>query len=326
MRTFNWGIIGLGRIAHKFAESLQLVPNARLYGVASRSLDKAQQFAAQYNVAHAVGSYEELLKLPDLDVVYIATPHSEHHAHTLLCLRAGVPVLCEKAFALNTRQVQEMIATAREKQVFLMEALWTRFFPSTHKALEIIQSGAIGKVVHIAADFGFTAPYDPAARLFAPALAGGSLLDIGIYPLLISKFFLGNPTDIKAAGALTETGVDMNCAMSLAYENGATASLFSTLAATTDTTCTVYGSEGKLLMHSRFHHAKRLTLERPDEAPQDFFFDFPGHGYQYEIEHVQHCLEQNLVESPLVPWQFSLELMQQLDEVRRQLGVIYPGE
>jgi len=326
MPTYNWGIIGPGKIAHKFAQDLALVPDARLHAVASRSLEKAQQFAQQYGAPHACGSYEELLQVPDLDVVYVATPHSEHRAHTLLCLRAGVPVLCEKAFARNSAEVAEMVAVAREKQVFLMEALWTCFMPATRKTLELLDAGAIGRPVHVVADFGFTADYDPAGRLFDPALAGGSLLDIGIYPMFFSKLLLGEPNVVKAAGTLTDTGVDLNCSMALAYPNGATASLYSTLAATTDTTCTIYGTEGKLELHHKFHHAHRLTLHRTDEEPQEFTFEETGYGYHHEARHVQECLAQNLTESPVVPLQFSQELIATLDEIRQQLGVRYPGE
>ncbi|UOR04527.1 Gfo/Idh/MocA family oxidoreductase [Hymenobacter aerilatus] len=326
MKNTNWGIIGPGKIAHKFAQDLALVPGARLHAVASRTLEKAQQFAAQYNAPHAFGSYEELVQLPDLDAVYVATPHSEHHAHTLLCLRAGVAVLCEKAFARNAAEVAEMVAVAREKQVFLMEALWTRFMPATHKALELVGAGAIGRPVHIVADFGFAAEYNPASRLFDPGLAGGSLLDIGIYPVFFSKFFLGEPTQVKAVGALTETGVDLTCSMALAYPSGATASLYSTLAATTDTTCTIYGTEGKLHLHHKFHHAQRITLHRTGEEPQDFHFEEAGYGYRHEAQHVQECLAQGLTESPLVPLAFSEKLIATLDDIRQQLGVHYPGE
>jgi len=326
MQPCNWGIIGPGKIAHKFAQDLALVPGARLHAVASRTLEKAQQFAAQYGAPHALGSYEELVQLPDLDAVYVATPHSEHHAHTLLCLRAGVAVLCEKAFARNAAEVAEMVAVAREKRVFLMEALWTRFVPATHKALELVGAGAIGRPVQLVADFGFAADYNPTSRLFDPGLAGGSLLDIGIYPVFFSIFFLGEPTQVKAVGTLTETGVDLTCSMALAYPGGATANLYSTLAATTDTTCTIYGTEGKLHLHHKFHHAHHITLHRTGEEPQDFHFEDAGYGYRYEAEHVQECLAQGLTESPLLPLAFSEKLIETLDDIRQQLGVHYPGE
>ena len=237
MRTYNWAILGLGNIAHKFAKDLALVPGARLHAVASRSLAKARAFATDFGVPHAVGCYEDLLAVPGLDVVYIATPHSEHCAHTLLCLRAGLPVLCEKAFAQNAGQARDMIRAAREGRVFLMEAFWTRFFPAIAQALALVAAGHIGEVKHLVADFGFAAPYQPEGRLFNPALAGGSLQDVGVYPLFISQLFLGEPTAVGAVAALSPTGVDLNCAVSLAYPGGATASLFSTIAVQTDNWC-----------------------------------------------------------------------------------------
>lgn len=325
-KTFRWGIIGLGRIAHKFATGLQLVPNAQLYAVASREIGKAQTFAAEYGASHAFGSYEELLTIKDLDAIYVATPHSEHHANVLMCLRAGIPVLCEKAFAFNARQVREMIATARLENVFLMEAIWTRFLPATLKTLELIESGSIGDIKHLSADFGFLAPYNPEGRLFNKALAGGSLLDIGIYPLFISKLLLGNPQHIKAVASLTETGVDMACTMALSYENGATASLFSTLAARTDSTATIYGTKGKILMHSRFHEATAITLEIEGDEPQYIPCERLGDGYCYEAIHVQECLTNGLTQSPLLPLSFSLELIELMDEIRRQIGVVYEAD
>ncbi|MGI4873919.1 MAG: Gfo/Idh/MocA family protein [Janthinobacterium lividum] len=327
MRTYNWAILGLGTIAHKFAQDLALVPQARLHAVASRSGAKAQAFAAEFDVPHAVGSYEDLLAVPDIDVVYIATPHSEHYAHTLLCLGAGLPVLCEKAFAQNESQAQEMIRVAQAGRVFLMEAFWTRFFPAIGQALALVQAGHIGEVKHLVADFGFATPYQPEGRLFNPALAGGSLLDIGVYPLFISQLFLGVPRTAAAVATLAPTGVDLNCALSLAYPGGATASLFSTLAAHTDNRCVLYGTKGRLQLLGRFHAPTGVQVQLAgEEAPRILPAPTPGYGYHYEAAHVQECLAQGLGESPLLPLSFSRQLMQQLDEVRQQIGLRYPGE
>ena len=327
MRTFNWAILGPGHIAHKFAQDLAFVPNARLHAVASRSLSKAQDFAATYGAPHAVGSYEALQSVPDIDAVYIATPHSEHHAHALLCLRAGLPVLCEKAFTQNAAQAQELLAVARQQGVFLMEAFWTRFFPAIYKALELVQAGTIGEVRHLVADFGFRADVKPEGRLFNPALAGGSLLDIGVYPLFLSQLFLGRPAEVRAVATPTGTGVDQNCAMALAYASGATATLFSTIAAVTENRGVLYGTKGHLQLLGRFHapHGVRVQLTG-EEEPRDIACDKQGLGYHYEAAHVQECLTQGLLESPLLPLSFSLELMQLLDAVRAQIGLRYPGE
>jgi predicted dehydrogenase len=326
MRTFNWAILGPGHIAHKFAECLKLLPDARLHAVASRSLPKAQAFAQQYGAPHAVGSYEELLTVPGIDAVYIATPHSEHHAHALLCLRGGLPVLCEKAFARNATEAAEMIAAAQTQGVFLMEAFWTRFFPAIAHALDVVQSGVIGEVKHLSADFGFHAPEDPAGRLLNPALAGGSLLDIGVYPLFISKLFLGMPSTVRAVAVPAATGVDLACTVALAYASGATASLFSTLTAATNNQCVLYGTKGQLHLMGRFHAPTGVRVHLPDQPAQEIPFAWSGLGYQFEAEHVQQCLAEGRHESPLLPLSFSLELMQLLDAVRAEIGLRYPGE
>ena len=323
----RWGILACGGIAEKFADDLAYVKDGYLAAVSSRSLEKAQQFAAKYGEkVKAYGSYEAMIQSGEVDVIYIASPHGLHHEHTLLCLNAGIPVLCEKAFAINSKQVAEMIQTSKRKKVYLMEALWTRFHPSIAKLLEILQSGVIGNVVHLMADFGFKAEYIPEARWFNPALTGGSLLDIGIYPLFISKLVLGMPKTIKASATFADTGVDMNCTMITTYESGATATLFSTFAAKTDTTCTIYGTKGKILMHSRFHETKGITLEVEGQAPQIFETERLGWGYSYEAEAVQADLRAGKIENDWVSHQHSTEIMALLDEIRRQIGLVYPNE
>jgi predicted dehydrogenase len=250
-----------------------------------------------------------------------------HHEHTLLCLNAGLPVLCEKAFAINSKQVSEMIQAARDKKIFLMEALWTRFHPSIVKLQEILASGVIGDIVHLAADFGFHAPYDAEARWFNPAFTGGSLLDIGIYPLFISKFVLGEPLEMKATGVMAPTGVDMNTSIALKYSSGATATLFSTFATKTDTTCEIHGTKGKIHMHSRFHETKGITVTI-HETEQETFYETErlGWGYSYEAEAVQADLRAGRTENALMSHQFSTELMALLDEIRSQIGLKYPNE
>ena len=323
----RWGILACGGIAEKFASDLVAhVTNGIVYAVASRDLSKAQVFGAKHNAVKAFGSYQELADCQEVDVIYIATPHAQHYENTLMCLEAGKAVLCEKAFTINSMMLEEMVAKAKEKNLFLMEAIWTRFHPSITKVLEIIESGVIGNIVHIVADFGFKAPYNLEGRLFNPKLTGGSLYDIGIYPLFISKLLLGNPKEIKALATMAETGVDMNCAMSLTYENGSTASLFSTVMADTDTVCTIYGTKGKIFMHGRFHETKGLTLSIKGEEPQVFTTERLGFGYSYEAEEVQRCLRAGKIESDKLPLQFSLELMELLCEIRKQIGLVYPQE
>ncbi|WP_395784840.1 Gfo/Idh/MocA family protein [Aquirufa sp.] len=326
-QPIRWGILACGGIARKFADDLSHAKNGHLAAVSSRDIKRAQEFASHYDPSvKTFGSYEEMLSSGEIDVVYIASPHGLHYEHTLLCLEAGIPVLCEKAFAINSRQVAAMIAKAREKKLFLMEALWTRFHPSIAKLQEIIASGAIGEIKHVVADFGFKAVYDEEARWFNPHLTGGSLLDIGIYPLFISKLLLGQPLEMKATGVMAPSGVDMNCSIATSYASGATASLFSTFAAQTDTTCTVYGTLGKIYMHPRFHETKGMTLTIYGGEETVMETERLGWGYSYEADAVQEDLHAGRTENAWMSHQFSQELMGLLDEIRSQIGLTYPNE
>ncbi len=325
-KTFNWGIIGPGRIAHKFAQDIIRTEHARLHAVASRTGERARSFAAQYGAPHYFGSYEGILGCPDLDAVYIATPHTSHCENTLMCLRAGIPVLCEKPFAMNAREVKKMIAAAREHDTFLMEALWTRFLPTTLKALELIREGAVGQVLSVKADFGFKAAFDPEGRLYNPALGGGSLLDIGIYPVFLALLVLGKPDKIKAMARIGSTGVDEECGILFQYADGRMAHLHSTVLARTKTEAFIYGEEGVIHLHTRWHEPTSMSLLRPDGRPQDFRFDWKTNGYSYEALEAMRCLAQGLKESPLMPLSFSLDLIELLDAIRRQIGLAYPGE
>ena len=324
----RWGILACGGIARKFADDLAFVKDGYLAAVSSRDISRAEEFASHYGPdVKCFGSYEAMLSSGEIDVVYIASPHGLHHEHTLLCLNAGLPVLCEKAFAINSKQVAEMIQVAREKKIFLMEALWTRFHPSIAKLHEILASGVIGDIIHLAADFGFLAEYNPEARWFNPALTGGSLLDIGIYPLFISKLVLGNPLELKATGVMAPTGVDMNTSIALKYSSGATATLFSTFATKTDTTCTIHGTKGKIHMHSRFHETKGITVTIHETEEETFYeTERLGWGYSYEAEAVQADLRAGRTENAWMSHSFSTELMALLDEIRSQIGLKYPNE
>ena len=326
-QPIRWGILACGGIARKFADDLTHAKNGHLAAVSSRDIKRAQEFASHYDPSvKAFGSYEDMLSSGEIDVVYIASPHGLHYEHTMLCLEAGIPVLCEKAFAINSKQVAAMIAKAREKKLFLMEALWTRFHPSIAKLQEIIASGVIGDIKHVVADFGFKAEYDEEARWFNPHLTGGSLLDIGIYPLFISKLLLGQPLEMKATGVMAPSGVDMNCSIATKYASGATASLFSTFAAQTDTTCTIYGTLGKIYMHPRFHETKGMTLTIYGGEETVIETERLGWGYSYEADAVQVDLHAGRTENAWMSHQFSQELMGLLDEIRSQIGLTYPNE
>ncbi|MEL7147776.1 MAG: Gfo/Idh/MocA family oxidoreductase, partial [Bacteroidota bacterium] len=228
MKKYNWGIIGPGKIARKFASDLQLLENAVIYGVASRDLGRARSFAASYHTAVAYGDYHQLISDKKVDIIYIATPHAMHKALTVSCLEAGVPVLCEKPIGLNFTEVEEMVQLAREKQVFLMEALWTACLPHFLFVKSLVDQQRYGAVKKLISDFGFEVPYNPESRLFNRSLGGGSLMDIGIYPVFAAVSLLGVPSSLNAEAIMTETAVDSEMKAVFTYVDGKTAELLST--------------------------------------------------------------------------------------------------
>lgn len=320
-KTYNWGIIGLGRIAHKFAQDLQRLPNARLWAVAATDVERAAAFAGQYNAPHHFGSYEEMVQTPGLDIVYVATPHVLHKDNTLLCLRHKVPVLCEKPFAMTQAQARQMVEAARQSDTFLMEAMWTRFMPTIQQALTWINEGRIGRVHSVKADFGFRAAFEPEGRLLNKALGGGALLDIGVYPAFLSLLILGYPTQIKAMAFMGPTGVDEELGALLAYPDGKMAHLHTSIRAKTKTEAFIYGDEGVIHLHSRWHEPTTMSLLLEGQRPELVNFEYPGLGYLYEAAEAMKCLEQGLKEHPDLSLDFSLQLMQLLDEIRIQAGV-----
>jgi predicted dehydrogenase len=319
----RWGIIGLGRIAHKFASDLQLVEGAQLSGVASRSLEKAEKFGKEFGARHFFGSYESLLESDEIDVVYIATPHTLHFENTMMCLKKGKPVLCEKPFAMKEIEVRQMIDMAREKKVFLMEAMWTRFFPLIHRTISIVNSGELGKIRSVRADFGFHKHFDPESRIYDKSLGGGSLLDVGIYPLFLALLILGEPERIEAYAPKNETGIDESCFMHLHYKGEVVAQLMSSVKSKTDVEAWIYGSKGSLKIFSRFHHPKKLEWGTYYEGIREEEDDYPGFGYQYEIEEVCRCLRAGQLESDLMTHQLSIRLIHLLDAVRKAAGIHY---
>ncbi|MEM6378631.1 MAG: Gfo/Idh/MocA family oxidoreductase [Bacteroidota bacterium] len=325
-KPYNWGIVGPGKIAHKFAQDLLKLPEAKLHAVASRSMERAQAFAQQYGAKHVYDDYRQLIDCPDLDVVYIATPHTGHYENALLFLKRGIPVLCEKPLAVNNRQVQRMIYTAQKNQTFLMEAIWTRFLPTHLKMWEIINSGQIGKVLSVKADFGFKPSFNPDSRLFNPALAGGSLLDIGIYPVFLAMNVLGKPDDIHAIGHLGPTGVDEEVGILFKYKDGATAHLHSTIRANTKTEAFIYGEKGTIYLHTRWHEPSTMSLLLHGENPEMFRFNYNTNGYSYEALEVMRCLSLGMTESDQLPLQFSADLMDVLFSIRHLIGLRYPSD
>lgn len=324
MQVYNWGIIGLGKIAHRFATDLQILPNARLHAVASRSAERSQVFAQQYDVPYSFGSYIDIFNAPNLDAVYIATPHTGHFENTLMCLTHHIPVLCEKPFAMNVIQVKEMIAASKAHQTFLMEAMWSRFLPPIQKALEIIQAGGIGQIISVKADFGFKAPFLPEKRLFNRDLGGGALLDIGIYPVFLALLLMGRPDHIKAFANLGNTKVDEECGILFQYNSGKMAHLHATLRTSTQCEAFIYGESGTIHIRKRWHEAESLIFTPEGGEAKIFRFDYKGKGYYLEAMEVMNCLAKGQLESEQMPLSFSLLLMEVLDAIRREAGIEYP--
>jgi predicted dehydrogenase len=334
MKSTVWGIIGPGRIANKMAGALTLAEGARLGAVASRNGDRARDFAAAHGADRWYDSYEQLAEDPAIDVVYIATPHGFHAEHALLCLRRGKAVLCEKPMALFNGQVREMVDAARGQGVFLMEAMWTRFLPVMEKTLELIREGRIGQVRYVRADFGFPAPFNPEGRLYDLRLGGGSLLDIGVYPLFLCLQLLGEPDAIRAAGRLAPTGSDETCHAILQYRDGRSAVISSTLTCPTSITAEIGGTEGLIQLPSPWYKNDHLILQRTGSgsgtgslgAPETFQLEPVVNGFEYQVREVMRCLEEGRIESPSMPHAFSLTMSRVMDAIRGQIGVKYPGE
>jgi predicted dehydrogenase len=260
------------------------------------------------------------------DAVYIATPHGFHAEHAILCLRHGKAVLCEKPLALSAREVASILAASRESGTFLMEAMWTRFIPLIRSVMELMDSGAIGAVKYIRADFGFLAPFNPEGRLYNMRLGGGSLLDIGIYPLFLCTQLLGRPLRIVAAGDLSPTGSDVSCHAVLQYVDGASAVVSSTLACQTSITAEIAGTEGMIRIPTPWYKNDRYEWNRTGEPAQLVTVEAMVNGFEYQIAEAMRCRELGLIESPLLPHSFSLMMAEVMDEIRGQIGVRYPGE
>lgn len=322
----RWGILGCGNIANKFAADLKWVDNAELVAVASRNPQKANEFSIKHGAKFALDSYEKLVSAPEVDVIYVATPHGLHHEHALLCIHHNKAVLCEKAFALNSLQAREMIDAAKKNKVFIMEAFWTKFLPQYQKVTSLIERGELGEIKMIQADFGFKAATPLSKRLYDPALGGGALLDIGIYPVFLAISLLGRPTEIHATMQPYPSGIDRQIALILKFENGALANLSATFDAVTPVEATIAGSEGYVRMTNRFHNATGNVefIKHATHVDIGAIHRETGYGYQFEARHVGECLRKNLLESPVMRHADTLLLMETLDRIRVCCGIRYP--
>ena len=326
--TTRWGILATGKIAHKLAADLALTPDNELVAVGSRRAESARAFAEQYGAPAAYGSYEELVADPDVDVVYVATPHSLHLECARLAFEAGKHVLCEKPLTLNIAEAEEMVRLAREHDRFLMEAMWTACNPVIRRLSDDLRAGRFGTPHQVHAELGFHVDEGPEHRLLNPDLGGGALLDMGIYPLTFAHLMLGPAEELSATATLSELGVDLDVAITGRYAGGALATMVASLTSWSSRAASVATDEGRLEVPPEFHHPRYALWTPVDGEPERIEADEPviGDGYGNEVAEVGRCVRAGLRESPLVPLERTLLLMRQMDDLRRQVGVRYPTD
>jgi predicted dehydrogenase len=322
--TIRWGILGTGKIARQFAAGLKNLPDAQLMAAGSRTAASANAFGNEFEVPHRHARYEALVSDPEVDAIYVATPHACHRENTLLALAAGKAVLCEKPFTIHSREAEQVIASARTKKLFLMEAMWTRCFPLMEKLRELLASNAIGEARMLTADFGFRAEYHEEERLFDRAAGGGALLDVGVYPVSLASMIFGSPTRIVSHAQLGKTGVDEEAAVILSHAHGELAVLSTAIRVDTAQEAIISGTTGRIRIHSPWWRPAALTISREGRHDEVMEFPFAGNGYQFEAAEVMRCLRAGQLESHLMPLDETLSIMNTLDTIRAQWGLRYP--
>lgn len=325
MSTFRWGILGTGGIARAFAEDLSLLDDHLVAAVGSRKISSALTFAEKFPSAVPFGSYEELVN-SDVDAIYVASPHPMHEEHALLAMKAGKPVLCEKAFTINSAQAQRLVTFSQLNNVALMEAMWSRFLPHIIKIKELIAAGTLGEIETLIADHGQFIPIERAERLWLPELGGGALLDLGIYPLTLAHLVLGVPENISAVATLTDEGVDRQTSIILKYQSGAHALLSCTMAVRSSIKAVIAGSKARIEIDAPFFAPTAFRVITRDGQITEYPHLYEGGGLREEAKEFARIVRAGALESPVMPHSTSLELMAQMDEIRRQIGVHYPGE
>lgn len=326
MEKIRWGIMSPGRIAHKFAQGLQTLPDAIIQAVGSRNAGRAQEFGAAYNIPNVHDSYEALVNDPEVDVIYVAPPHPWHMENTLLCLEHGKPVLVEKPFAINAQQGEKMIAKAREKGLFLMEAMWTRFIPANVALRKLLAEGTIGDVRMLTADFGFYSEWEPESRKFNPDLAGGALLDVGIYPIAYAyMIFKEDPDHVSSTASICETGVDDQSAYLFGYKNGAIARLSSSVRVLTAMEAVLHGTKGSIHIPI-FWKAPHFTVTLRGQEPVRHDFPYESTGMQFQATEVMQCLREGKLESDIMPLSETMRIARLMDSIRESWGMKYPME
>ena len=325
MSTFKWGILGPGGIARAFAKDLQLLEGHEVAAVGSRTLSNAQEFAKTFG-GTAYGSYEELVADPTVDAIYVATPHPSHKENVITALNAGKPVLCEKPFAVNAHEAREMVAAAEKNGVALMEAMWARFLPHYADVREIIASGVLGQILTVQADHGQRLADRNIPRLVEPSLAGGALLDLGIYPVSFAHMILGNPANITASAVLTDKGVDAQTSMIFDYADGAQAILTTTMIEQTPCRAVVAGVNGWLEIDRTFYNPTSMRVVLFDGSVTQYPHTYTGHGLREQAEAFKKLVQSGKNQSEILTWKDTVDIMGTLDAVRSQIGLRYPFE
>lgn len=324
MRPTRFGVVGTGGIARAMTRDIALLPDVDVVAVGSRTTESAERFATELVVPQAHGSYEALVKDPDVDAVYVATPHPGHHDAAMLAIEAGKAVLVEKPFTMDARQAESLVAAAGERGTFLMEAMWARFLPHMARVREVLAGGELGELVTVTADHGQWFAFDPRHRLFAPELGGGALLDLGVYVVSFASMVLGEPSHVTARSTPTSTGVDAQTSIVLDHPGGAQAVLSASLRAKSPCRATVVGTDGRLEIDTTFYSPTTFTVIPRDGDAWRFDEPHEGHGLRHEAAEVARCLAAGLTESPVMPLSETVAIMRTLDEVRRQIGLTYP--
>jgi len=324
--TIRWGILSTGKIAGSFAADFQYVDGAELAAVGSRSLSKARRFAAAHKISKYYGSYEELAADPEVDIIYIATPHIFHFDNARLCLNAGKGVLCEKSFTINSVEAESLIEMARNNRLFLMEAMWTRFQPIMVKLRQLITEGFIGELQQLEANIGFKPRFNRKSRLFDLALGGGALLDIGIYAVSLASMLFGKPLKISSTVHIGKTGADEQENILLEYTQNRTANLFASIRTAVAGEAIITGSRGRIRLQGPLYRPAGFTLSVLGEKDSVFEAPLKGNGLHYQVLEIMRSLRENEIENTIMPLNESLQIMQTMDELRKQWGLRYPGE
>ena len=325
-QEFKWGILGTGGIARAFARDLTFLNNHIVAAVGSRTQEKAEEFAIEFPGCTAHGSYEKLVTNPEIDAIYVATPHPMHLTNTILALKAGKPVLCEKPFSINASQAREMVEASIENNVALLEAMWMRFLPHIHQVRKIITSGVLGDIISVTADHGQRLADQGIARLVEPSLAGGALLDLGIYPVSFAHMVLGVPEKVQASAVMTDKGVDASTSILFTYASGAQAILTTTMIAQTPCRAVVSGVNGWLEIDRTFYNPTTMRVHLYDGTTTEYPSNYQGHGLREQAIEFANIVRTGKFESEYLTHKHTLEIMELMDLIRDKIGLKYPGE